>query len=90
LERHLQIILNRALKEHKDLLYGSNSEIIVEKIDWIITKKSHIINVKVIMDDPNLYLESHPHGIDFLIHESLPIIGKIKNAVVISTVEFKD
>lgn len=90
MERHLQIILNKVLKEHKDLLYGENSEIIVEKVDWIISKKSHIINVKIIMDDTELYLESHPDGINFLIQESLPILGRIKNAVVVSTVEFKD
>jgi hypothetical protein len=48
MEKHLEIILNKVLKEYKDLLYGENSKIIVERVDWVLSKKSYIINLKIL------------------------------------------
>jgi hypothetical protein len=89
MKKRLQIILNKVLKEHKDILYGSNSEIIVNEIDWIRSKQCHMITVTIYTDNIAESVESHPDGIEFMINTGWPILGKNNKPIVISTLDVK-
>ena len=89
MKKRLQIILKIVLKEHKDILYGSNSEIVVNEIDWIRSKQCHMITVTIYTDNIKESVESHPDGIEFMINTGWPILGKNNKPIVISTLDVK-
>lgn len=87
MKRHLELILNNVLKEQKNLLYGENSKIIVERVDWVITKKSHIINLKILTEKIEESFEVHPDGINYLVSMGWPILGRNTNTIVVSSID---
>jgi hypothetical protein len=87
MEKHLEIILNKVLKEYKDLLYGEDSKIIVERVDWVLSKKSYIINLKILTSNIEESVEAHPDGINYLVSVGWPILGRKSNTIVVSTID---
>ena len=90
MERHLEIILNRVLKEYKDLLYGENSKILVERVEWVLSKKSYIINIKILTNNIEESVEAHPDGINYLVSVGWPILGRKSNTIVVSSIDIID
>ena len=70
-------------------MYGSNSEIIVNEIDWIRSKQCHMVTVTIYTDNITESVESHPDGIEFMINTGWPILGKDNKPIVISTLDVK-
>lgn len=89
MESRLEIILNKVLKEHKELLYGKDSDIIVERIEWIRSEKCYKINVKILTTEIRDSLEIHPDGINTMVDIGWPILGKEKKIIVISSLDVK-
>lgn len=89
MESRLEIILNKVLKEHKELLYGKDSDIIVERIEWIRSEKCYKINVKILTTEIIDSLEIHPDGINTMVDIGWPILGKEKKIIVISSLDVK-
>lgn len=89
MKKHLELILNKVLKEQKDILYGSNSEIVVTNIDWIRSKKSHMITIIIYTDAIEESVEAHPGGINFLVQIGWPILGRGTNPIVMSSLDVK-
>ena len=89
MKKRLQIILNKVLKEQKDILYGSNSDIVVNDINWIRSKQCHMINVTIYTDNIEESVESHPDGIEFMISTGWPILGNKNKPIIMSTLDVK-
>jgi hypothetical protein len=89
MESRLEIILNKVLKEHKELLYGKDSDIIVERIEWIRSEKCYKINLTILTTEIKDSLEIHPDGINTMVDIGWPILGKEKKIIVISSLDVK-
>jgi len=89
-KNHIELVLNKALKEHKDLLFGENSTIVVERVDWVLSKKSHIVSVKILTDEVEKSFESHPDGINFLMRECWTALGRVTDVIVVSSIDIND
>lgn len=89
MESRLQFILNNILKEHKELLYGKDSDIIVERIEWVRSEKCYKINLKIFTTEIKDSLEIHPDGINTMVDIGWPILGKEKKIIVLSSLDVK-
>jgi hypothetical protein len=89
MKRRLQIILNKVLKEQKDILYGSNSEIVVNDVNWIRSKKTYMVTITIYSDNIEESVESHPCGIEYMVDFGWPILGKDCNPIIISSLDVK-
>lgn len=87
MKRRLQIILNKVLKEQKDILYGSNSEIVINNINWIRSRQCHMISITIYTDNIEESVESHPDGIEYMMSLGLPILGNKVKVMVVSTLD---
>lgn len=89
MKRHLETILNKVLKEQKDLLYGSNSEIVVNNINWVRSKQCHMITITIYTENIEESVESHPDGIEFMVNTGWPILGRDTKPIVMSSLDVK-
>jgi hypothetical protein len=89
MKKHLELILNKVLKEQKDILYGSNSEIVVTNVNWVRSKQSHMITIIIYTDNIEDSVEAHPDGINFLVQTGWPILGRETNPIVVSSLDVK-
>jgi len=89
MKRHLEIILNKVLKEQKDILYGLNCDIIVNSVVWIRSKKSHMVTITIYTDNIEESVEAHPDGINYMVSTGWPILGRNTNPIVVSTLDVK-
>ena len=89
MKKHLELILNKVLKEQKDILYGSNSEIVVTNVNWVRSKQSHMITIIIYTDNIEDSVEAHPDGINFLVQTGWPILGRETNPIVVSSLDIK-
>jgi hypothetical protein len=87
MKKRLQIILNKVLKEQKDVLYGSNSEIVINNINWIRSRQCHMISITIHTDNIEESVESHPDGIEYMMSLGWPILGKSSKPIVVSTLD---
>lgn len=89
MKRHLQLILNNVLKEQKDLLYGNDCEIIVDRVEWIRSKNCHMINLTIFATNVDESVDIHPDGINWLIDAGWPILGKNQKPIIVSSLTLK-
>lgn len=89
MKKHLQLILNNVLKEQKNLLYGEDCDIIVDKVDWVKSKNCHIVNITIYTKNIEESVEVHPDGINWLIDAGWPILGRKQKPIVISSLDVK-
>jgi hypothetical protein len=87
MKRHLELILNKVLKEQKDLLYGNDSKIVVDRLDWSDNKKSFLINITIFTSNIEESVEAHPDGINYLVDCGWPILGRRGKKIVISSLD---
>jgi hypothetical protein len=87
LKKSLYIILNKILEKQKNLLYGDGSEIIVDRIEWVRSKKTYIINVTIMTINIEESIEVHPEGIEYLIKCGWPILGRRCNPIIVSSLD---
>lgn len=81
--------MNNVLKEQKDLLYGTDCEIVVDRVEWIRSKKCHMINLTIFATNVNESLDVHPDGINFLIDAGWPILGNKPKPIIVSSLTLK-
>jgi hypothetical protein len=89
MKHRLEIILNKVLKNHKDLLYGINSEVVVNDINWVRSKQCHMITITIYTDNIEESVESHPDGINFMMDNGWPILGIKSKPIVMSSLDVK-
>jgi hypothetical protein len=89
MKRRLQIILNKVLKEQKDILYGSNSEIVVNDVNWIRSKKTYMVTITIYADNIEESVESHSGGIEYMMDFGWPILGKDCKPIIVSSLDVK-
>lgn len=89
LKKSLTTILNKILIIQKDLLYGEDSEIVVNRVEWVRSKKTYIINVTILTTNVEESVEIHPDGIDYLINCGWPILGRDCKPIIVSSLDVK-
>ena len=89
MEKRFEVLLNKALREYREVLYGYDSDIIVEKIEWIKSKKSYLITIKILTSKIEESLEIHPDGINTMVDLAWSVIGYKNKIIVISSLDIK-
>ena len=77
------LIIKKLFDEERKLLYGDNSEIIINKIEYVLSKKTYLIDVTVKTDLTDEVLEVYNDGVDYIISQSWVFFAH-KNPPIVS------
>lgn len=75
LRNALTILLNIVYKKDLELLYGEGSTVEINNVQNCTTKKNHSIDCKLKIGDINLFNQTGPDGLKYLIEESWKFLG---------------
>lgn len=89
MKRRLELILNNVLKEQKDLLYGDDCRIVVDRLDWSVNKNSYLIGITILVTNIEESIEAHPDGINYLVDCGWPILGRKGKKIIVASLDVK-
>ena len=89
MKKAFEFFINIVLKDDLDLLFGVDSQIVVNFIKYSTNNKSFTVDCKLLTTDPELCKESFPDGLNHLVIESWKYMGYKENINVTSTIDLK-
>ncbi len=89
MKKTFEYFLNKHLKKEIDLLFGTDSIVVVNFIKYSTNNKSFTIDCKLLTTDPEKCIETYPVGMDLLVTESWRWMGISENINLTSTIDLK-
>jgi hypothetical protein len=89
MKKCFEFFINHILRNEIDLLFGTDSVIVVNFIKYSTNNKSFTIDCKLLTTDPELCKESFPDGMNLLVMESWKYMGYKENINLTSTIDLK-
>ena len=83
----LEHLINKIHKEELELLFGSNSKIVIDSIDYSTNNKSICIHTTLYSNEIEDSIQSFPDGVDYLIQESWKYIGIKENLTIVKKID---
>lgn len=75
MKKILWILLNKSFKKDLELLYGKGSSVDIFEVKKCTTNKLYLVNCKLNLTDPDLYVEVGSEGLTHLLAESWVYTG---------------
>lgn len=85
----IEIFLNVSLRKELDLLFGKESYVIINNLNYSTNTKQYIIHCKLYVNEIELMNESYPNGLNYLIEESIKFTGVDEPFAIVSSIELK-
>ena len=80
-------LVNHLRNKDRILLFGENSKIKVISMTFSSQKKCYILDLKLIVDQPELCEESYPDGLYHLVEFAFNFMNRNKKVIIISSLE---
>jgi hypothetical protein len=85
----LQKMINLPLKGELTSMFGSGSTLHVDRLDYISSKKSNMVHVRLFITDVESGMEFYPDGVDVLIKKAWKILSNSDKIIVVSSVDVR-
>jgi hypothetical protein len=89
MKKCFEFFINHILRNEIDLLFGTDSVIVVNFIKYSTNNKSFTIDCKLLTTDPELCKESFPDGMNLLVIEGWKYMGYKENINLTSSIDLK-
>lgn len=85
----LQKMINLPLRGELNSMFGSGSTLHVDRLDYISSKKSHMVHVRLFITEVESGMEFYPDGLDILIKKAWKILSQNRTIIIISSVDVR-
>jgi hypothetical protein len=85
----LQKMINLPLRGELNSMFGPGSTLHVDRLDYISSKKSHMVHVRLFITEVESGMEFYPDGLDVLIKKAWKILSQSGTIIIISSVDVK-
>jgi hypothetical protein len=85
----LQKMINMPLRGELTSMFGSGSTLHVDRLDYISSKKCHMVHVRLFLTDVESGMEIFPDGVELLIKKAWKILTQSNKIIVVSSVDVK-
>lgn len=85
----LQKMINLPLHGELTSMFGSGSTLHIDRLDYISSKKSHMVHVRLFLTDVETGMKIFPDGVDLLITKAWKILTQNNKIIVVSSVDVK-
>lgn len=83
----LQKMINLPLRGELNSMFGPGSTLHVDRLDYISSKKSHMVHVRLFITEVESGMEFYPDGLEVLIKKAWKILSQSGTIIVISSVD---
>jgi hypothetical protein len=90
MKKMLESLINKQYKEELTLLFGENSYFKIVNVNWSTNAKNYVIHTKLIVNDIEKSVNAYPSGADYIISESIKLIGLQNDPIVINSIDYED
>jgi hypothetical protein len=70
-------------------LFGEGSSIKINKVEYIRSRKTYLIDSTIHVSDVDYAQESYPMGLEFIISESCNFLNFIKSPIILTSIDIK-
>jgi hypothetical protein len=84
-KKYLQLFFDKQLCKNLTQLFGESSYVKISNITYVRSKKSHLINITLFVDDPTKLDEVYPIGLEMLVQRAWSVVGDKKNIIIQSS-----
>jgi hypothetical protein len=84
----LENIINKSLKLTMTTYFGENCYVKVKSLDFIRSKKSHLVCITIFVTDIEKSSEIFPDGLEIITKLGWKVIGRDKPLIVTSSIEY--
>jgi hypothetical protein len=85
----LQKMINLPLRGELNSMFGPGSTLHVDRLDYISSKKSHMVHVRLFITEVESGMEFYPDGLDVLIKKAWKILSQNGTIIIISSVDVR-
>jgi hypothetical protein len=85
----LQKMINLPLRGELNSMFGPGSTLHVDRLDYISSKKSHMVHVRLFITEVESGMEFYPDGLDVLIKKAWKILSQNGKIIIISSVDVR-
>ena len=82
-------MINLPLRGELNSMFGSGSTLHVDRLDYISSKKSHMVHVRLFINEVESGMEFYPDGLDILIKKAWKILSQNRTIIIISSVDVR-
>lgn len=82
-------MINLPLRGELNSMFGSGSTLHVDRLDYISSKKSHMVHVRLFITEVESGMEFYPDGLDILIKKAWKILSQNRTIIIISSVDVR-
>jgi|LakMenE18May11ns_1017448.scaffolds.fasta_scaffold7346375_1 hypothetical protein len=82
-------MINLPLRGELNSMFGPGSTLHVDRLDYISSKKSHMVHVRLFITEVESGMEFYPDGLDVLIKKAWKILSQSGTIIIISSVDVK-
>ena len=82
-------MINLPLRGELTSMFGSGSTLHVDRLDYISSKKSHMVHVRLFITEVESGMEFYPDGLDILIKKAWKILSQNRTIIIISSVDVR-
>ena len=85
----LQKMKNLPLRGELNSMFGPGSTLHVDRLDYISSKKSHMVHVRLFITEVESGMEFYPDGLEVLIKKAWKILSQSGKIIIISSVDVR-
>jgi hypothetical protein len=85
----LQKMINLPLRGELMSMFGSGSTLHIDRLDYISSKKSHMVHVRLLLTDVELGMDLFPDGVEVLVKKAWKILTQNDKIIIVSSVDVK-
>ena len=82
-------MINLPLRGELNSMFGPGSTLHVDRLDYISSKKSHMVHVRLFITEVESGMEFYPDGLDVLIKKAWKILSQNGTIIIISSVDVR-
>ena len=85
----LQKVINHSLKNQLTLMFGEESYISIDVLDYIRSKKCYLVHARLYITNIEEGMDLFPDGVNMLINLGWKVIGKGQPLLILPSIDVK-
>jgi len=82
-------MINLPLRGELTSMFGPGSVLHVDRLDYISSKKCHMVHVRLLLTEVESGMELFPDGVDVIIKKAWKILTQNDKIIIVSSVDVK-
>jgi hypothetical protein len=85
----LETMLNLPLRGEITSMFGTGSHVKVDRLDYIRSKKTHMVHIKLFLTDVESGVDFYPSGLELIVKKAWKALSNTNEVIIVSSIDVK-